>query len=139
MTDNLTPEQRSYTMARIRSKNTAPELAVRRALHCLGLRFRIHDSSLPGCPDLVFRTPRVAVFVDGDFWHGWRFPQWRHKLAVYWNLKIDRNRERDRRNFRRLRREGWLVIRLWEHQIERSQESCVDRIVSAVRRGARQR
>lgn len=133
MVDNLTPTQRSYTMARIRSKNTFPELAIRRSLHRLGLRFRVHDSSLPGCPDLVFRKARIAVFIDGDYWHGWRFPQWKTKLAPYWKAKIERNRERDARNFGKLRRHGWLVIRIWEHQIERDLEACVRRVEPAVR------
>src|ERR1700683_437997 len=102
MVDNLTSAQRSYTMSRIRSKNTRPELAIRKSLHKLGLRFRIHDSSMPGCPDLVFRKARIAVFIDGDYWHGWRFPQWKMKLAPYWKTKIERNRERDARNFGKL-------------------------------------
>jgi DNA mismatch endonuclease (patch repair protein) len=76
----------------------------------------------------------VAVFVDGDYWHGWRFPAWRDKLAAYWKQKIETNRRRDRRNFRRLRRSGWRVIRLWEHEVERDAERCVDRIESAIRR-----
>jgi len=138
MVDNLTPAQRSYTMARIRNKNTLPELVIRRSLHKLGLRFRIHDSSLPGCPDLVFRKSRVVVFIDGDYWHGWRFPRWKKKLAPYWKRKIERNRERDTSNFGKLRRRGWLVIRIWEHQIERDLEACVRLIVPAVRDRLRQ-
>jgi DNA mismatch endonuclease, patch repair protein len=133
MVDNLTAEQRSYTMARIRSKNTAPELAVRGLLRKSGLNFRLHDSSLPGCPDIVFRKARVVVFIDGDYWHGWRFSLWKNKLAPYWKDKIERNRQRDARNFAKLRRWGWLVIRIWEHQIERDLGACVERIEPAVR------
>lgn len=134
MADNLTIEQRSYTMSRIRSKDTTPELAVRRLAHARGLRFRKHERGLPGQPDLVFVSARVAVFIDGDFWHGWRFSTWRGNLAPYWESKIARNRERDRVNFRRLRRDGWRVIRIWEHQVKRDIDSCVDRIVEAVKR-----
>lgn len=134
MADNLTSKQRSYTMSRIRSKNTCPEMTIRKLLHRSGLRFRIHDSSLPGCPDVVFRKARVAVFIDGDFWHGWRFPAWSHKLAPYWCAKIEGNRGRDRRNFCRLRKTGWLVIRLWEHQVKNEPNLCVRRILSALRR-----
>jgi DNA mismatch endonuclease (patch repair protein) len=72
------------------------------------------------------------VFVDGDYWHGWRFPAWKNKLPPYWQEKIENNRRRDQRNFLRLRRDGWLVIRLWEHDIERDPEGCVDRIQGAV-------
>ncbi|HEY2325661.1 MAG TPA: very short patch repair endonuclease [Thermoanaerobaculia bacterium] len=132
MADNLTREQRSYMMSRVRSKNTKPELSIRRGLFACGLRFRIHDRRLAGCPDLVFVSARVVVFIDGDFWHGWRFSTWSHKLAPYWREKIAKNRQRDACNFRKLRRSGWLVIRIWEHEIERSAETCVARIVTAV-------
>lgn len=132
MSDNLTPEQRSYTMSRIRSRNTKPELTVRKLAHSRGLRFRIHQRQLPGCPDLTFSHARVAVFIDGDFWHGWRFPRWRAKLSPYWEAKIDGNRRRDRANFRRLRYRGWIVIRLWEHEVKCNPEGCVERIERAI-------
>lgn len=131
--DNLTPKQRSRTMSLIRSKDTRPELTIRRLLHARGLRFRKHMPGLPGKPDLVFVSAKVVVFVDGDFWHGWRLPIWRHKLAPYWRRKIEGNRRRDQRTFRRLRRRGWYVLRLWEHQIERGAERCIDRVEAAVR------
>jgi len=133
MADNLSKEQRSFTMSRIRSKNTAPEMKIRQMVHSRGLRFRKHVASLPGCPDLVFSTARVVVFVDGDFWHGWRFPVWRDKLADYWRAKISRNRRRDVKTFRALRRAGWLVIRIWEHDVKRDAKLCVDRIEERVR------
>jgi DNA mismatch endonuclease (patch repair protein) len=133
MVDNLTSEQRSYTMSRIRSRNTKPELIVRRLAHARGLRFRLHERGLPGCPDLVFARAKVVVFIDGDFWHGWRFSRWKTKLAPYWESKIAGNRKRDRSNFRRLRHEGWSVIRLWEHEVENDPGKCVDRILQAVR------
>ena len=133
MADNLTKQQRSYTMARIRSKNTAPELSIRRLVHSRGLRFRMHVQSLPGRPDLVFVRAQTAVFVDGDFWHGWMFPKWKRSLGPYWQEKIEGNRRRDLRNFKRLRRAGWLVIRIWEHEVRQDAESCVDRIADAVR------
>lgn len=131
--DNLTPAQRSRTMSLIRSKDTRAELRIRGLLHARGLRFRKHVRSLPGQPDLVFVKAKVIVFVDGDYWHGWRFPQWRDKLASYWKQKIEGNRRRDRGNSRKLRREGWLVIRVWEHQVEDDADRCVDHIHAAVR------
>jgi DNA mismatch endonuclease (patch repair protein) len=134
MADNLTREQRSRTMSRIRRADTGPELTVRRLLHAQGLRFRLHVSSLPGCPDVVFVRARVIVFIDGDFWHGWKFDQWRHKLAPYWAAKIARNRARDRSNFRKLRRRGWKVVRVWEHQIERDALRCTERIIAIIER-----
>lgn len=134
MADNLTPEQRSYMMSRVRSTDTAPELLVRKLAHARGLRFRKHCPWLPGRPDLTFVASKVVVFVDGDYWHGWRFPAWKDKLSPYWRAKIERNRWRDQSNFTKLRRDGWLVIRVWEHEVERDAESCIDRIEAAVRR-----
>jgi DNA mismatch endonuclease (patch repair protein) len=130
--DNLTPEQRSYTMSRIRGKDTAPELAIRRIAHQRGLRYRKHMGNLPGKPDLVFLGAKVAVFVDGDFWHGWRFPLWSPTLTPFWREKIEKNRRRDARNFRLLRRSGWWVVRIWEHQVERDPDACVDRIQASL-------
>jgi DNA mismatch endonuclease, patch repair protein len=120
-------------MSRIRSRDTVPELTVRRLAHARGLRFRKHVPWLPGRPDLVFTGSKVAVFVDGDFWHGWKFPAWRHKLSPYWQNKIERNRSRDNHNFRQLHIQGWMVIRLWEHDIAAKPEECIDRIERAVR------
>lgn len=120
-------------MSRVRSTDTTPEMTVRKLVHARGLRFRKHSARLPGRPDLVFVRAKVAVFIDGDYWHGWRFPQWREKLAPYWKEKIEWNRRRDARNSRNLRKNGWLVLRVWEHQVERDAASCVDRIRAAVR------
>jgi DNA mismatch endonuclease (patch repair protein) len=72
------------------------------------------------------------VFVDGDFWHGWRFPVWRDKLSEVWEAKIAATRHRDARNFRRLRRSGWRVVRIWEHQLARDADGCVARIREAL-------
>lgn len=135
MADNMTPEQRSRTMSLIRSKNTKAEVTIRRLLHNRGLRYRIHSAQLPGKPDIVFTKAKVAVFIDGDFWHGWRFSQWQHKLQPYWKSKIAGNRRRDQTNFRQLRRQGWIVIRIWEHEVKRDPLSCADRIEVALGRG----
>lgn len=132
MADRITPEQRSRLMAKVHSFDTAPERAIRSALHKKGLRFRKHVADLPGRPDVVFARSRVAVFVDGDFWHGYRFPAWKAKLAPYWQEKIVRNRARDRRNFARLRASGWVVIRVWSHEIDRDLGACVARVAHAV-------
>lgn len=133
MPDNLTPEQRSYCMSRIKGKDTGLELRVRSALHRRGLRFRKHVKELPGKPDIVFRKNRVAVFVDGDFWHGYRFPSWEDKISDFWKRKISKNRERDAANHRKLRQMGWTVIRLWQHEIEVDFDACIDRILATVR------
>ena len=133
MPDTLTPYQRSYCMSRIKGKDTSLERAVRSKLHKEGFRFRKHVQSLPGKPDIVFPTAKVAVFIDGDFWHGWRFPRWRDNLPPFWADKIQQNRKRDRKNFRQLRRSGWRVLRVWQHQIVRDLEAVVDLISRTVR------
>jgi DNA mismatch endonuclease (patch repair protein) len=102
MPDNLTPEQRSYCMSRVKNRDTNLEVLVRSALRQAGRRFTTNDRQLPGSPDVVFRRDRVAVFIHGDFWHGWRFPAWRHAVSPFWQEKIQKNRDRDRRNVTRL-------------------------------------
>jgi DNA mismatch endonuclease (patch repair protein) len=118
-------------MSRVRNRDTDLERALRSALHRRGMRFRKHVSALPGRPDLVLSRTRLAVFVDGDFWHGYRFPAWEHKLSEFWRQKISLNRRRDVKNFRALRRAGWTVLRLWQHEIERDLAACVARVMSA--------
>src|SRR5579871_1405949 len=88
MADNLTPEQRKKTMRAVKGRDTTLEMIVGSALQKRGLRFRRCITSLPGKPDFVFIASRVAVFVDGDFWHGWQFPKWKDKLQPYWVAKI---------------------------------------------------
>ena len=130
--DIMSPETRSAVMARIKGKNTGPEQLFQRELALRGVRCENHCKDLLGRPDFVFRKSRLAVFVDGDFWHGWRFPVWRDKLSVEWEKKIAGNRVRDLRVHRSLRRAGWQVIRIWEHQIERDLNSCVGHVLAVL-------
>jgi DNA mismatch endonuclease (patch repair protein) len=130
--DIMSPKQRSRVMSRIRGKNTTPERYIRSLLNASGLQFRQHLGALPGRPDFAFADEKVAVFVNGDFWHGWRFPVWRHRLPSFWRNKITGNRERDRRNLKKLRRLGWKVLRIWEHQVELDPIACVARITRAL-------
>jgi DNA mismatch endonuclease (patch repair protein) len=119
MPDVLTPEQRSRNMRAIRDRDTGPELMVRRLLHGMGFRFRLHRRDLPGCPDIVLPGRRVVVFVHGCFWH-------RHRCHFgcvepttrpeFWRAKFAANVARDRRSIRALRRAGWQVIVIWECQ-----------------------
>lgn len=127
----MSPQKRSALMSRIKGKNTGPEKIIADALHARGLSFRKYAKDLPGRPDIVFRKSKVAVFIDGNFWHGWRFPLWKGKLTGWWKSKIETNRIRDQRNFRKLRRLGWKVIRLWEHQVEQNVTVCLNRIITA--------
>ena len=115
MTDRLTAKRRSALMARIKGKNTGPELAVRRLTHSLGYRFRLHRADLPGTPDLVFPSRRKVMFVHGCFWHGHgcskgRLPK--SKLD-YWAPKIANNRRRDARQRRLLKAAGWSSLVIW--------------------------
>lgn len=123
-------------MSRIKGRDTGLEKRIRSELHRRGLRFRTHIKDLPGKPDIVFRGARVVVFVDGDFWHGYRFPTWEHKVSNFWKEKISKNRERDTKIRRKLRAMGWTVIRLWRHEVDRDIGGCIKKIVAAVRRTA---
>ncbi|WP_255528814.1 very short patch repair endonuclease [Roseomonas sp. KE0001] len=131
----MSPEKRSAVMARIRGKDTGPELAMAAALKPTRFQYESHVRDLPGRPDFVFRRHKVVVFVDGDFWHGWRFRNWRDKLSEKWEAKIEANRQRDLRNFRRLRAEGWRVLRIWEHEVKANAKACATRVVQAIRSG----
>jgi len=125
-------------MSAIRSVNTRPELAVRRAVWARGLRYRIHDRSVPGTPDLSNRSRRVAVFVDGCFWHAcprcYREPR---SNVEFWRAKISRNRERRAKVRRMLRVDGWLVVQAWEHEVIRSPERVAGRVERAFQAAGR--
>jgi DNA mismatch endonuclease (patch repair protein) len=129
LTDNLTREQRSYCMSQVRNKRTGLEQIVENALRREGLKFKRNHRQLPGSPDFVITSLRIAVFVDGDFWHGYRFPCWANSLTPFWKEKIQRNRARDRRVHATLRRMGWRVVRLWQHELNDSVEACLNKIL----------
>ena len=108
-------------MARVKAKNTTPELKVRRALHALGARFRLHRKDLPGAPDIVLPGRRLAIFVHGCFWHGHdcargaRMPK---ANRPYWEAKIGRNRARDIEHRAALEAMGWRTVTLWECELK---------------------
>ena len=119
MTDDLTPQQRSYCMSRIRSKDTKPEIVVRKIAHRLGYRFRLYRKDLPGKPDLVFPKLKKVIFVHGCFWHKHRCKFGRVKPSTnleYWGNKRNGNVKRDRRHSMELRNLGWSVLIIWECQ-----------------------
>ena len=130
--------QASLTLARVKSRNTKCELILRRKLRDRGFTFENHSNSLPGRPDFVFRSARLVVFCDGDFWHGRRWQERRRRLrrgtnAQYWIAKIQANMRRDRRQSASLRRLGWKVLRVWESEVLRNPERVVRRILRIVR------
>ena len=124
---------RSRNMALIRSKDTAPEIAVRRQLSAAGFRFRLHDPGTPGRPDLVIRNCKLAVFVDGCFWHGCPRHYTRpHVRRAYWDAKLRRNRDRRSRILRELASEGWTSVEIWECEVKAGPDHWLPRVARAV-------
>jgi DNA mismatch endonuclease (patch repair protein) len=116
-------------MARVRGRDTGPELKLRRALHALGVRgWRCHLSKLPGRPDLAFGRARLVVFVDGAFWHGHPSRYWQGRSGPYWDAKIARNQARDRRVDDELQAQGWAVLRLWDFEVESDPIAAAKRV-----------
>jgi DNA mismatch endonuclease (patch repair protein) len=122
MTDVVDTTTRSRMMAGIRSKNTTPELLIRRNLHRLGFRFRLHDKRLPGKPDLLLPKYKAVIFVHGCFWHGHDCSafKWPATRAEFWRSKIERNRENDMRHVRELHEMGWRICIIWECSVRKS-------------------
>ena len=118
MADKFTREERSRIMSKVRGADTTPEIKVRKLLHGMGYRFRLHRKDLPGKPDIVLPKYKTVIFVNGCFWHG--CPNCRHAQvrpkdnAEYWNKKLDGNIRRDRENYRALKALGWRVLIVWE-------------------------
>lgn len=120
-------------MARIASKNTQPELCLRRALYAAGIRgWRCHYKRAPGRPDLAWPALRVAVFVDGAFWHGHSSRHKPGRSGSYWDAKIARNVERDRETDAALQAAGWTVVRAWDFDIRRDLAAVLERVVEAL-------
>ena len=117
MTDNLSKEERSWNMSRIRSRNTKPEIAVRRVLHSLGYRFRLHRKDLPGTPDIVLPKYKSVIFVHGCFWHrheNCRFSYSPKSRTKFWQDKFADNIERDKQSAADLKMLGWRQLVIWE-------------------------
>lgn len=133
--DTISKAARSALMGRIRSKDTQPEKAVRSIVHRQGFRFRLHVSDLPGRPDIVLPRHRKVILVHGCFWHG-------HDCALgskpksnrsYWQPKLKRNRDRDKRNARELRQLGWEILELWECDVRAAKD--IERKIATFMRG----
>lgn len=125
-----TTKVRSKTMSKIRGKNSVPELMLRKAIWNANIRFRIHHSGLPGKPDLVIDKYKLAVFVDGDFWHGYNWHTRKPKTNQgFWIPKIERNMQRDRFANEALSDMGYTVMRFWEHEVKQNVNACVNQIL----------
>ena len=117
--DPLTKEERSERMSRVKNRDTNPEMKVRRIVHGMGYRYRLHAKELPGKPDMAFRPKKKVIFVNGCFWHQhdcgkYRMPKTR---MDFWQPKLNRNKERDRMNYEKLQKQGWDYLVIWECQI----------------------
>lgn len=134
--DTVSAQRRSEIMSKIRSRDTKPELAVRRYLHSIGLRYRIHRRDLPGRPDIVFPSRKLCVFVHGCFWHGCPNcvdgTRTVKSNGAYWKNKVQVNQARDTRNVVALEKAGWRVATIWE--CEAAQPQCLQQLRAAIKR-----
>lgn len=135
-----TPEERSRLMRKIRSTDTKPELMLRKALWAMGYRYRKDVKGLPGKPDIAIKKYQVAVFVDGEFWHGYNWAEKKPRIKrnrEYWIPKIERNMQRDRQNTQALQEKGWTVFRFWEHKLKKDFHTCLEAVVEELERKKR--
>ncbi|TDE31328.1 very short patch repair endonuclease [Flavobacterium ranwuense] len=133
--DNLSPQQRSKNMRAIRSTNTKAEIRLAKALWHLGYRYRKNNKTIFGTPDLTFKKLKIAIFVDSEFFHGkdWENQKDRVKTnTVFWQKKIERNRQRDMEVNTYLESKNWKVLRFWSAEIEKNLEDCVAKIRSEI-------
>ena len=132
----FTTKERSELMGRIKGVDTKPELKLKKALWRLGYRYRKNVKQLPGKPDIVYKKYKLAVFVDGEFWHGYEWQDKKQKIKSnreFWIPKIERNMQRDQLNNQLLSDSGWTVMRLWDKEIKRDLEHCLNRIIEHIR------
>jgi len=134
-----TTKQRSELMGKIKSQNTKPELKLKRALWNLGYRYRKNLKKLPGSPDIVYSKHKLAIFVDGEFWHGYNWSEKKTKIKTnreFWIPKIERNIQRDKQNNQLLMDTGWQVIRFWENELKKDFDGCINKVISYLQDGA---
>ena len=133
--DSLAREQRRKNMQAIKSKGTKPEILLAKALWDKGLRYRKHTKFLPGKPDFIFKSLKIAVFCDGEFWHGKDWEVKKPKIKTrreYWIPKIEKNMKRDTEVNSALTEQGWTVIRFWQEDIVKNTEQCLKVIEKAI-------
>jgi len=122
-------------MSKIRSEGTSIEKMVYKELGERGIHFQKHYKKIAGSPDVALPSKKIAIFIDGDFWHGFRYPLWKKRLAAkFWTKKIERNRARDKRNHTKLRRDGWKVKRIWEHQLLKNFDNTIKIIINILKK-----
>ncbi|MBS1772412.1 MAG: very short patch repair endonuclease [Bacteroidetes bacterium] len=127
-----TTRERSELMKKIRSINTTPEILLRKAIWNLGYRYRINVSKLPGKPDIVINKYKLIIFIDGEFWHGYKWKDKKPKIKAnreYWIKKIEGNMARDKINTKKLTERGYTILRFWEHEIKKDLQTCLSKIL----------
>ena len=135
MADVFSKQKRSEIMSRIKSKNTSLEKKVFSYLRKQKIHFQRHYAKASGKPDIAVPSKKRAVFIQGDFWHGYKFSSWKNRIPKeYWRNKIISNIERDRKHLRRLRRTGWRVMIVWEHQIKKEPAEFFSRIATFIKK-----
>jgi len=127
VTDIFSPEKRSWIMSRVRSKNTKIDLKMKKIVSSLNCKYEMYPKMF-GNPDFLIKYKRIAIFCDGDFWHGYKYEEKKRLPKKFWRDKIEANMQRDRKVSRHLRRNGWSVLRFWEHDIEKSSQFCKRKI-----------
>ncbi|TBN03309.1 very short patch repair endonuclease [Hyunsoonleella flava] len=127
-----TTKKRSKIMSKIRGKNTKPEMRFRRALWKSGVRYRVDCKSLPGKPDVSIKKYKLAVFIDGEFWHGYNWDERKPRLKSnreFWIPKIERNMQRDREVNQQLKDMGFTIFRFWTHEIKNNLKTCINDVL----------
>jgi len=135
-----TSPKRSSLMKKIKSEKTAPEILLQKALRKEKIKFRKNYRILSGIPDIALLDKKVVVFIDGEFWHGYRWRIKKKKIRAnrsYWIPKIERNIIRDKKNTSELKRNGWIVLRFWQHQINKDLSKCIQEIRSKIKKRLR--
>ncbi|MDO5972208.1 very short patch repair endonuclease [Flavivirga aquimarina] len=127
-----TTKKRSKMMSKIRGKNTKPEIHFRRALWKKGVRYRVDSKQLPGRPDVSIKKYRLAIFIDGEYWHGYNWDERKEKLKTnrdFWIPKIERNIQRDREVNQHLRDMGYTIFRFWAYEIKNNLKTCINDVM----------
>lgn len=133
--DRLTKQQRSYNMSRVRSKNTKPEVLIFNLLKEAGYKFRRHYK-IHGKPDIAFPEHKIAIFIDGEFWHGKDFKEWKSSLSPFWLKKISGNIERDKKNAKLLKKEGWQSLHFWDKALTRNPATAFSKIIKLIEKSS---
>lgn len=129
--DKLSKNKRSELMSKIRSRDTKFEKEFIADLEKkTKKKFKINVTSIKGKPDIIFEKEKICIFLDSDFWHGWQYPRWKHLLKNdFWREKIEKNRKRDLLTTQYLKRQGWKVLRIWEHGIQKNPEKAAQKVI----------